>query len=294
MNELLGEITSQLAQSLGTGLEYRSHQPLFGGEINQAFLLNTASGTPLFIKINKASRLGMFEAELEALGEINRSNTLRAPHPILAGTAEGRAFLAMEYIEMGGGGRKPEEALGHGLAAMHQTRHPLFGWHRENTIGSTPQINRQERSWATFWREQRLAPQLRWVAEKGGSASLQQKGERLMEAVEQLLGGRSTEPSLLHGDLWGGNWSATPDGEPVIYDPALYYGDREADLAMTELFGGFSSRFHDAYNESWPLEPGYGQRKGLYNLYHILNHFNLFGGGYGHQAERMIDRLLPR
>ncbi len=294
MNELLREITSQLAQHLGTGLEYRSHQPLFGGDINQAFLLHTVSGTPLFIKINKASRLEMFEAESEALEEIIRSNTLRAPAPILAATAQGRAFLAMEFIEIGGGSAKSEEALGHGLAAMHQTRAPLFGWQRDNTIGSTRQINRQEHSWATFWREQRLAPQLRWAAERGGSSALLQKGERLLEEVEQLLGERETIPSLLHGDLWGGNWSSAENGEPVIYDPALYHGDREADLAMTELFGGFSSHFYDAYNESWPLDPGYGQRKGLYNLYHILNHFNLFGGGYGRQAERMIDRVLSR
>ena len=291
MNKLLQKIVDQLAQHLQTEITLLDHQALFGGDINQSFQLITTADS-FFIKLNKKSRLPMFEAEAAALQALSNSNTLRVPIPILVGTADQSAFLAMEHIKMGSSSAKSEEALGHGLAAMHQATAPQFGWARDNTIGSTPQLNQQHSNWATFWSEQRIAPQLQWAIEKGASASLQQKGERLLASMTTILSGHEPCPSLLHGDLWGGNWSTTGSGEPVLYDPALYYGDREADLAMTELFGGFSSCFYDAYHESWPLDAGYPYRKSLYNLYHILNHFNLFGGGYGRQAEQMIDTLL--
>lgn len=291
MNKLLHKIVDQLAQHLRTEITLLEHQALFGGDINQSFQLITTADS-FFIKLNKKSRLPMFEAEAAALQTLSNSNTLRVPTPILAGSADHSAFLVMEYITMGNSSAKSEEALGHGLAAMHQTTNPQFGWSQDNTIGTTPQLNHTHLDWATFWREQRIAPQLQWATEKGASASLRQKGEQLLDHMIDIVGTHAPFPSLLHGDLWGGNWSTAKSGEPVIYDPALYYGDRETDLAMTELFGGFSSRFYDAYNESWPLDASYPQRKNLYNLYHILNHFNLFGGGYGRQAERMIDTLL--
>ncbi len=283
----LEQITRQLADHLGTALQYKQHQSLYGGDINQSFLLKT-NQDPFFIKLNKASRLAMFKAEAAALEEMARSHTLRVPQPLLAGTVDNQAFLVMEYIEMGGSSAASEEALGQQLAAMHQVARDQFGWTRDNTIGSTRQINTQETDWTTFWREHRIAPQLHWA----GNHTLSQKGEQLLDRLETLFDDHHPTPSLLHGDLWGGNWSTARSGEPVIYDPALYYGDREADLAMTELFGGFSTRFYNAYNEAWPLEEGYSWRKRLYNLYHILNHYNLFGGGYGRQAEQTIDHLL--
>jgi fructosamine-3-kinase len=143
-----------------------------------------------------------------------------------------------------------------------------------------------------FWREHRLGYQLGLAEQRGGPANLLRKGEQLMQLVPNLFTDYQPRPSLLHGDLWSGNYAVTREGDPIIFDPAVYFGDREADLAMTELFGGFSRRFYQAYNEAWPLDKGYQVRKTFYNLYHILNHFNMFGGGYGGQAERMTEQLL--
>jgi len=231
----------------------------------------------------------MFAAEAEGLAEIARSATVRVPQPITWGSAEGHAFLVLEYLALGGGAA--DEALGRQLAAMHRVTAPRFGWHRDNTIGDTHQPNIQEAEWLTFWREHRLGFQLE-LAARNGAAGLARRGEALLGRLDGLFPGYTPLPSLLHGDLWGGNYAVAEDGEPVIFDPATYYGDREADIAMTELFGGFAARFYAAYREAWPLDAGYATRRTLYNLYHVINHFNMFGGGYGGQAERMVDRLL--
>jgi fructosamine-3-kinase len=174
---------------------------------------------------------------------------------------------------------------------MHRATKQRFGWDRDNTIGSTPQHNAEHADWVTFWSEQRLGFQLDLAARNGYRGRLQKRGDLLRQQLGALLE-HSPVASLLHGDLWGGNIAYAADGQPVIFDPACYYGDREADLAMTELFGGFGGTFRAAYEEAWPLSPGYPVRKQLYNLYHIVNHLNLFGGGYLSQAESMIDRLL--
>ena len=177
------------------------------------------------------------------------------------------------------------------LAALHRTVAEAYGWRRDNTIGSTPQLNEWSGHWLEFLCERRIGHQLD-LALRRGNKRLSQRGEELLERMGDLFTDYTPVASLLHGDLWAGNSAATPGGEPVVFDPAVYYGDREADIAMTELFGGFGPRFYAAYNEAWPLDPGYRVRKTLYNLYHIINHFNMFGGGYGGQAERMIDQLL--
>lgn len=170
----------------------------------------------------------------------------------------------------------------------------LFGFAQENFIGTTAQPNGWKDSWIDFWREQRLGYQLELAQHNGYGGELQKQGELLMEKLPEFFADFQPVPSLLHGDLWGGNHAFLTDGTPVIFDPAPYYGDREADLAMTELFGGFDSEFYSAYRAAWPLHAGYGKRKILYNLYHILNHANLFGGGYASQAEGMMRRLLDR
>jgi len=167
-----------------------------------------------------------------------------------------------------------------------QTR---FGWHRPNTIGTTPQPNDWAEDWTEFWIDRRIGWQLRLARRRGGQFP---QSDRLLAAIPSLLEGHQPQPALLHGDLWSGNAAVTADGVPVIFDPATYWGDRETDLAMTELFGGFPDRFYTGYRSVYPYEPGYEIRKSLYNLYHILNHFNLFGGGYASQANAMIDRLL--
>ncbi|MFQ5486860.1 MAG: fructosamine kinase family protein, partial [Gammaproteobacteria bacterium] len=153
-------------------------------------------------------------------------------------------------------------------------------------------INTPDEDWPRFWQQRRLGYQLQLAARNGYDDGLRQRGERLLEAVPLFFNGRQPPPALLHGDLWSGNYAVTRSGEPVIFDPAVYYGDREADLAMTELFGGFPAAFYDAYNEAWPLAPAYRVRKTLYNLYHILNHLNLFGAAYLSQAQAMMEQLL--
>jgi fructosamine-3-kinase len=198
--------------------------------------------------------------------------------------------MVLEYLQLGGSGSSA--ALGRGLAALHRITADRYGWHRDNTIGSTPQINDRESDWLVFWAEHRLRFQLDLAVERGAGGRLKDRGNRLIEALPALMGGRRPEASLLHGDLWSGNHAFTAAGEPAIFDPAVYYGDRETDLAMTELFGGFGRDFYAAYEKDWPLDSGYASRKKLYNLYHVLNHFNLFGGGYLSQAQATIDALL--
>jgi fructosamine-3-kinase len=182
--------------------------------------------------------------------------------------------------------------MGRRIAALHSVQHARFGWHRDNTIGSTAQANGWSDCWTTFWRERRLAPQLGLAAANKYTGALQRQGEALLSRLPQLLGEHDPRPSLLHGDLWRGNASFTRAGEPVVYDPACYFGDREADLAMTELFGGFPRAFYAGYEEVLPQVEGYAVRRDLYNLYHVLNHLNLFGAAYLEQARGLIGRLL--
>jgi fructosamine-3-kinase len=214
------------------------------------------------------------------------------PTPIVFGQSETHSFLVLEYLEFGRSSAVSERLLGQQLAQLHQQAQPYFGWHRDNTIGSTLQINSQNEDWLNFWREQRLGFQLQLAAKNGYGGRLQTLGERLSGELSVLFSDYQPVPSLLHGDLWAGNAATDKQGKPVIFDPACYYGDREADLAMTELFGGFGSDFYAAYQAVWALDVGYQTRKSLYNLYHILNHLNLFGGGYLRQAETMMASLL--
>lgn len=284
------KICQHISQATGEPFRLIRQSSLGGGCINAAHRL-AGEGRDYFVKLNDAVLSDMFEAEAEGLAEMARTQTIRVPTPICWGTAAGQAYLVLEYIPLGGSGTDVMERFGRELAAMHRTTQSRYGWHRDNTIGSTAQINTQESDWLTFWREHRLRFQLELAARKGGGRLLRQ-GERLLEVLPAFFSGYQPQPSLLHGDLWSGNYAIAQSGEPVIFDPAVYYGDREADLAMTELFGGFGGHFYAAYNEAWPLDAGYATRKTLYNLYHIINHFNLFGGGYAGQAERMIERLL--
>jgi fructosamine-3-kinase len=177
---------------------------------------------------------------------------------------------------------------------QHRALQPAFGWYRDNTIGSTPQSNAWQDDWVTFLRERRLGYQLELAAENGFRGRLQQRGEVLLDALGEFFTTYRPVPSLLHGDLWAGNRTADEHGRPVIFDPAVYYGDREADVAMTRLFGGFGAGFYRAYEANWALDDGAGARTDLYNLYHVLNHLNLFGEGYLARALAMLDRLLAQ
>jgi fructosamine-3-kinase len=232
----------------------------------------------------------MFDAEMEGLLELESANALRVPHPLVHGDSQGQAFLVLEYLDLGGPENWP--AMAQGLARLHAVSAARFGWKRNNTIGSTPQINTWAADWIEFLRNHRLGFQLELAARNNISNRLNELGEELLARLDVFFRGYQPVPSLLHGDLWSGNAAFTHAGEPVIFDPAVYFGDREADLAMTELFGGFGASFHAVYREAWVLDSGYGIRRNLYNLYHILNHANLFGGGYINQAESMMQRLL--
>lgn len=293
------EMTASLTDALALAIGRARGKPFVaprqrlagGGSINQALVLE-AQGESYFVKTNRAALADMFVAEADGLRAIAGTGTIRAPAVVAHGVSGDVAFLILEYLELGGGDGRSAERLGQSLAALHRCPQTHFGWHRDNTIGSTPQINTPNPDWVAFYREERLGFQLTLAAERGIGRGIVSHGERLLDNLESFFESYRPAPSLLHGDLWGGNQSALPDGTPVIFDPAVYAGDREADIAMTELFGGFPTRFYSAYHEAWPLDPGYATRKTLYNLYHVLNHYNLFGGGYGGQAGRMIDSLL--
>ncbi len=286
------EISDSLVTATGVGNKITHKRPLSGGSINSAFCVETEQGDSFFIKLHQENQLSMFEAEAEGLQELRKANAIRVPEPVCVGAGQGYAWIVTEYIAFGKANPQTQETFGHQFARMHRFTTKYFGWHRNNTIGSTPQINRWRDNWIEFYRQHRLGFQLKLAAENGFKGSLQSKGEHLMADLEKFFISYTPIPSLMHGDLWGGNQSVDDAGNPVIFDPAVYYGDREADLAMTGLFGGFSTTFYDAYHETWPLDAGYTVRKTLYNLYHILNHANLFGGGYAMQAESMLDQLL--
>ncbi len=264
---------------------------IIGGDINAAFCLE-GFAAPYFVKLNRADLLPMFQAEFAGLQAIAATDTVRVPRAVLSGTANGQAYLVLEHIVFGQAKRQSWHTLGRQLADLHRQPQAYFGWQRDNTIGSTPQPNAASADWLAFWRDQRLAYQLQLAASNGYRGNLQRLGERLCANMGVFFAGYRLLPSLLHGDLWGGNVAFDQQGTPVIFDPACYYGDREADLAMTSLFGGFAAEFYAAYQEHWPLDEGYAVRKILYNLYHILNHLNLFGGHYLSQAENMIALLL--
>jgi protein-ribulosamine 3-kinase len=289
---LWDQIAEEISAATGEPFVVGGERSVGGGCINSATMLVGDDGRRYFVKLNDAARADMFEAEAEGLNELAGANAIRVPRPVCWGTAGGSAYIVMEYLDLGGGGRGSLDAFGAQLAALHRATSARYGWHRDNTIGSTPQINTQSDDWVSFWREHRLGFQLELAARHGHRGRLQQRGAELMERVGDFFDTYTPAASLLHGDLWGGNFAADNEGNPVIFDPAVYYGDREADLAMTELFGGFGGRFYDAYRDAYPLDPGYSVRKTFYNLYHIINHLNLFGGGYLGQAERMTEMLL--
>lgn len=261
-----------------------------GGGINRTARVMSDVGA-VFLKTNRAERAEMFAAEAEGLAELAGAGALRVPEVLGWGADEGRSWLLLEYLELAPADAACRRRLGTRLAGLHRHTGARYGWHRDNTIGATPQPNAPADDWGRFVAERRIGFQLELAGTKGYGRELARDGDRLLGKLPQLFAGYTPEASLLHGDLWSGNFAAA-DGEPVIFDPAVYYGDRETDLAMTELFGGFGPEFRAAYDEAWPLAPGYALRRDLYQLYHVLNHLNLFGGGYLGQARSLIARLL--
>lgn len=232
----------------------------------------------------------MFAAEAEGLVEIAAANAVRVPAVVACGSTDRHAFLALEWIDLDRPTSRSDAKLGEQLASMHRVTSSRFGWSRDNTIGRTPQLNAWSDDWISFFREQRLGFQLRLAANNGFGGEIPSLGERLLASLDVFFDDYEPAPSLLHGDLWGGN-RASSAGEPVIFDPATYYGDRESDLAMTQLFGRFDASFYAAYESAWPTAPGAAQRVTLYQLYHLLNHMNLFGASYGSSVVQTLKSL---
>ncbi|HSU15554.1 fructosamine kinase family protein [Longimicrobium sp.] len=280
-------VRASVARQVGA---IRSVTPVGGGCISEAYRLETADG-PVFLKHHPEAPAGMFAAEADGLRALRAAagDALRIP----AVLAIGDAWIALEWLEPGPRGRGFGERLGRGLAALHRARSPGgWGWEAPNWIGSLPQENAPAASWSGFWRDRRLVPQFRQAADAGRDTGPRREWDRLFDRLPALLAEAEEDgPSLLHGDLWGGNVLSAA-GDPALIDPAVYRGHREADLAMTELFGGFDAAFHAAYEEAWPLRPGYREaRRGIYQLYYLLVHVTLFGGGYAGQALSTLRRV---
>ncbi len=292
MNGCWHNIELQLSKILGKSLHFTHKNALSGGCINQAWKVTDNEGSLWFIKTNSPSLGDMFSAEANGLDEIRKSSSIMSPKTIAYGQTSGCSYLILEYIDLQA--QINQVLLGEQLAKMHQFQSPNkeFGWKRNNTIGSTEQSNKPNKDWASFWKNERLLYQLKLAQKNGYSNTAYDNALKLSENLSVFFTDYQPKPSLLHGDLWGGNCASDLQSNPVIYDPAVYFGDRETDIAMTELFGGFRTDFYDAYNTYYPLDCGYKVRKKLYNLYHILNHFNLFGGGYASQADSMTKQLL--
>ncbi len=265
-------------------------QAVAGGCIHSVWILE-GSRRRYFVKLNRADLSKVLAAEAAGLEALASTGTLRVPRSFGWGVAGAVAYLVLEHLPLVPRTPAADRRLGEQLAALHAVSRRAFGWSQDNFIGATLQPNPVHEDWVTFWRQWRLGFQLRLAAKRGHRGRLQRLGEKVMAELVRFFSGYRPYPSLLHGDLWGGNAAAVGD-TPVVFDPACYWGDREADLAMTELFGGFGPDFYRAYDATLPRDPGYRVRKDLYNLYHVLNHLNLFGGGYRAQAERLMQRLL--
>ena len=290
--KLQPRIEEAISAATGAAARISEQRPVSGGCINDSRVITLADGREFFLKLNSASRAtpGFFEAEFVALSLLGEPGLLRVPQPL----AFDEDFIIIEAFRAGQPAPDWQERLGRQLAELHlATRGPRYGFERDNYLGTTPQHNDWSRDWVTFWREQRLGSQLDLYARKAGADDrLLQLGDRLLAGLEQLLGEPDEPAVLLHGDLWSGNAAADEHGEPVIFDPASYYGRREAELGMMRLFGGFGPRCEAAYNEVWPLQAGADRRITVYRLYHELNHLNLFGRSYYPACVATLESLL--
>ena len=282
-------LRASVEAALGGGIV--AMRPLAGGDINEAYALELADGRRVFLKTNAHADPGMFPAEARGLAWLAEARCLRLPTVIaVAPGAEGVAgFLALELIDSARRSSDFDAHLGRGLAALHRFGAPCFGLDHDNFIGRLPQSNRAHASWAEFYWQERLLPQLERAAQSGRlSPSLRARFDRLSARLPELVGPEES-PSRLHGDLWGGNLHVDEHGAPCLIDPAVYGGHREMDLAMMRLFGGFGPRVFDAYHEAFPLAREHAQRIPLYQLYPLLVHVNLFGSSYVGQVARALE-----
>lgn len=283
-------LSERIGESIRKPFEIIKSIPLSGGCIHQARALYADNETPLFLKYCPCAGISLLQTEANALHAILNTQTVRVPRPILCEIVEESACLVLEFVEFENGSTQNWQRLGKQLAQLHRTTTDTFGWHEDNWIGNTPQLNTPSADWITFFRDSRIAPQLNLAAQNGHPF---RHGPELQRKIPALLKNHSPQPALIHGDLWAGNVGFANNG-PIIFDPAAHFADRECDLAMTRLFGGFPTAFYAAYENEWPLPQDASVRLALYQLYHILNHANLFQGAYLQQAQSLINQLLKK
>ncbi|MBL4622428.1 MAG: fructosamine kinase family protein [Immundisolibacteraceae bacterium] len=288
------ELTGLLAKQLQRSLSFEQAL-VIGGGINSSFKL-CCGQADFFVKLNAPNRLAMFEQEAAMLERLSNvvagSGLVRLPASHLTGVVGSNAFIVLEWLDLVELDEKSASPLGQGLASLHQETGSSFGWHEDGYIGLSRQRNDVNDNWSRFWQDQRLGFQAKMARRNGLPAGIESRLGLVLESIPALFEGYQPSASLLHGDLWIGNCAMDTGGVPVIFDPACYYGDAESDLAMAELFGGFPSAFYQGYRQVRPQVNGYAVRRGLYQLYHLLNHFNLFGGDYANRAGDMIEELL--
>jgi fructosamine-3-kinase len=295
MNFLPSEIKQKLDQFLslkfGNDFLLKNFTPFAGGCINNGGRILTNQGS-FFLKWNNAEKFpGMFAAEAKGLHLLASTNAIRIPQLLNSFERGGYQFIVMEFIESRQRSPHYWHLLGQRLALLHKSTDEYFGLDHDNYIGSLHQQNQRSGSWIDFFITHRLNVQLAIAVEQGSADKyLVKKFETLYKKLPSIL--TNERPSLVHGDLWNGNLITDDQGLPCLIDPAVYYGHREVDLAMSQLFGGFSSEFYDAYQEVFPLAPGLSQRFDLYNLYPLLVHLNLFGKGYLRQVLDIIDSFV--
>lgn len=281
-------IASQISEATGTDFSIFDKKPLAGGDINQAFQI-TDGYKSYFVKLNDRAKLDMFRCEWNSLEHLYRTQTLQIPQPICCGTTPTISFLVLEYLEFGPADEQDWNMLGRQLAHLHLSHNqPMYGWDEDNFLGTCVQPNAWHKKWSTFFAEQRIGWQLKLLEEKGirfGDI------EEIIGAIKLRLANHHPRAALLHGDLWRGNL-AFCDHVGVLFDPASYFGDRETDIAMSELFGQFPQVFYRGYEAVWPLEEGYTERREIYNLYHLLNHVNHFGEPYVEQAKDCLYHVI--
>ncbi|OEE65701.1 hypothetical protein A1OO_07785 [Enterovibrio norvegicus FF-33] len=280
-------LSVQLSLALGQQFEVEEKMPIDGGDINECYAISSGE-IRFFVKINSRENLPIYEAEAEGLRHLANSAEVSVPQVIYMGVIKEKAVLVLDYLPMKPLDDESAYLLGKDMALLHQWGEQLeYGFDIDNFIGTTEQRNSWHRKWANFFADHRIGWQLKLAEERGMSFG---DVETIVEAVKDRLVGHQPKASLLHGDLWKGNASATING-PVVFDPACYWGDREVDVATTQLFGGFPQDFYRGYNEVFPLDEGFEQRKDIYNLYHMINHCLMFGGHYLEETEALINKL---
>lgn len=291
-------IAECIQSDLKTAFHIVSAAKVIGGDIHQAYKLHVKTDDifkpeqNFFIKLNTPEAFEQFSAEALALKIIEKTHSCQVPKVIHLGTKKNQAWLLLSHFNLSNQGDDLQR--GKDLALLHHHTQKRFGFDSDNFIGLTPQINTWNDNWIDFFAKQRLGFQLDLAQANGANDELVNQGHQLITHLPKFFETYQPEASLLHGDLWSGNSAFDEDGQAVFFDPACYYGDRETDLAMSELFGGFSPAFYNGYQQVFPLDKGYEQRKPLYQLYHLLNHFNMFGGFYQEQALETLASLLRK